>query len=289
MSADIILNVDGLEIPVSVVRKRVKNLNLRVRADGTVTLSIPQHLPLARAQEFLERRGTWIAERVRRNIERRPSPGCAGELPDRIPLWGKLIPRDSVQAIPGQGASGQGAGGQGVLGQDAGGQAIPGQGVGGQSAGGQAIPGQTAVNRSISGQSVSGQTTPGQPNPGQTTIDQAALDELYRTEVLRALPDVVERMEARIGVHAARWSVRVMKTRWGSCTPKTGAIRINARLAAYPTECLEFVVAHELVHLLEPSHNARFHALLDEFCPDNRGIARRLKQQPISSERDAID
>lgn len=264
MGAGIILNVDGLEIPVSVVRKCVKNLNLRVRADGTVTLSIPQHLPLARAREFLDRKGDWIAERVRRNIERRPSPDLAGELPDRIPLWGKLVPRDSVQANPGQGA-------------------------GGQSAGGQAIPGQTAVNRSISGQSVSGQTTPGQPTPGQTTIDQAALDELYRTEVLRALPDVVERMEARIGVHAARWSIRMMKTRWGSCTPKTGAIRINARLAAYPPECLEFVVAHELVHLLEPSHNARFHALLDEFCPDNRGIARRLKQQPISSERDAID
>lgn len=234
MSAGIILNVDGLEIPVSVVRKRVKNLNLRVRADGTVTLSIPQHLPLARAREFLDRKGEWIAERVRRNIERRPSPDLAGELPDRIPLWGKLVPRDSVQANSGQDVGGQGA-------------------------------------------------------PGQTAIDQAALDELYRTEVLRALPGIVERMEARIGVHAARWSVRVMKTRWGSCTPKTGAIRINARLAAYPPECLEFVVAHELVHLLEPSHNTRFHTLLDEFCPGNRGIARRLKQQPISSERDAIE
>ena len=274
MSTVIALNVDGLEIPVSVVRKRVKNLNLRVRADGTVTLSIPQHLPLARAREFLDRKGDWIAERVCRNIERRPLPGCAGELPDRIPLWGKLVPRDSVQENSGQGVSGWGAGGQGVPGQGAGGQAVPGQ----------TIHGQAAVNRSISGQSVSGQ-----PTPGQTTIDQAALDELYRTEVLRALPDVVERMEARIGVHAARWSIRMMKTRWGSCTPKTGAIRINARLAAYPTECLEFVVAHELVHLLEPSHNARFHALLDEFCPDNRGIARRLKQQPVSSERDAIE
>lgn len=255
----IVLDIDGLEIPVSVVRKRVKNLNLRVRADGTVTLSIPQRLPLARAQEFLERRGDWIAERVHRNIERRPSPDFAGELPDRIPLWGKLVPCGSVQANPGQSASVRGAGGQ-------------------------AIPGQSAVNRNISGQSVSGQAT-----PDRTTIDQAALDELYRTEVLRALPDMVERMEARIGVHAARWNVRVMKTRWGSCTPKTGAIRINARLAAYPPECLELVVAHELVHLLEPSHNTRFHALLDEFCPDNRGIARRLKQQPISSERDAIE
>lgn len=254
MSAGIILNVDGLEIPVSVVRKRVKNLNLRVRADGTVTLSIPQHLPLARAREFLDRKGDWIAERVRRNIERRPSPDLAGELPDRIPLWGKLVPRDSIHANSGQA-------------------------VGGQGAGGRAIPGQAASGRDAGDQGA----------PGQTTIDQAALDELYRTEVLRALPDVVERMEARIGVHATRWSVRVMKTRWGSCTPKTGAIRINARLAAYPPECLEFVVAHELVHLLEPSHNARFHALLDEFCPDNRGIARRLKQQPISSERDAIE
>lgn len=247
MSAGIILNVDGLEIPVSVVRKRVKNLNLRVRADGTVTLSIPQHLPLARAREFLDRKGEWIAERVRRNIERRPSPDLAGELPDRIPLWGKLVPRDSIHANSGQA-------------------------VGGQGAGGRAIPGQAASGRDAGDQGA----------PGQTTIDQAALDELYRTEVLRALPDVVERMEARIGVHAARWSVRVMKTRWGSCTPKTGAIRINARLAAYPPECHEFVVAHELVHLLEPSHNARFHALLDEFCPDNRHPAKLLREAPDS-------
>lgn len=252
MSAGIILNVDGLEIPVSVVRKRVKNLNLRVRADGTVTLSIPQHLPLARAREFLDRKGGWIAERVRRNIERRPSPDLAGELPDRIPLWGKLVPRDSVQANSGQAASDRDASGQG-----ADGRAIPGQAASGRDAGGQGAP-------------------------GQTTIDQAALDELCRTEVLRALPGIVERMEARIGVHAARWSVRVMKTRWGSCTPKTGAIRINARLAAYPPECLEFVVAHELVHLLEPSHNARFHTLLDEFCPGNRHPAKLLREAPDS-------
>lgn len=252
MGAGIILNVDGLEIPVSVVRKRVKNLNLRVRADGTVTLSIPQHLPLSRAQEFLERRGDWIAERVHRNIERRPSPDFAGGLPDRIPLWGKLVPRGSVQVNPGQ------------------------------DAGRQSAPGRASVNQVAPGQAAPGQTASGQAASGLIAIDQTALDELYRTEVLRALPDIVERMEARIGVHATRWSVRVMKTRWGSCTPKTGAIRINARLAAYPPECLEFVVAHELVHLLEPSHNARFHALLDEFCPGNRHPAKLLREAPDS-------
>ena len=85
-----------------------------------------------------------------------------------------------------------------------------------------------------------------------------------------------------MGVTVARVSVRSMKTRWGSCTPKTGAIRIARELAAYPVECLDMVVAHELVHLLEPSHNQRFHALLDTCCPNNRALSQRLKQPPLN-------
>lgn len=203
------LNIDGLEIPVEVTRKRVKNLNLRVRSDGTVTLSIPLRTPHAYAQAFLDRKAAWIAERVRRSAEQEALKTPDGEAPGYIPLWGAPVPREAA------------------LGEHIG------------------------------------------------------IDDLYRAEVTRVLPDVAARIEQIIGVHAARWSVRTMKTRWGSCTPKTGAIRINARLAAYPPECLEFVVAHELVHLLEPSHNARFHALLDEFCPNNRSIAQRLKQNPV--------
>lgn len=203
------LNVDGLEIPVEVTRKRVKNLNLRVRSDGTVTLSIPLRTPHAYAQAFLDRKAAWIAERVRRSAEQEALKTPDGEAPGYIPLWGAPVQREAA------------------LGEHIG------------------------------------------------------IDDLYRAEVTRVLPDVAARIEQIIGVHAARWSVRTMKTRWGSCTPKTGAIRINARLAAYPPKCLEFVVAHELVHLLEPSHNARFHALLDEFCPNNRSIAQRLKQNPV--------
>ena len=228
----ILLDADGLEIPVTVMRKRVKNLNLRVRSDGSVALSIPQHLPLLRAREFLERKSGWIAERIRRGAERDARQLRDGEPPEGIPLWGELIPLGSVKA-----------------------GADP---------------------------ATHNQTTPGQVAPVQAGVDQGAIDDFYRTELIRRLPGVVARVERRIGVHAARWSVRVMKTRWGSCTPKTGAIRINARLAAYPPECLEFVVAHELVHLLEPSHNTRFHALLDEFCPENRSLSRRLRQPPFA-------
>ena len=111
----------------------------------------------------------------------------------------------------------------------------------------------------------------------------AAIQQLYRLELEKALPRIVEQAEVAMGVHAERWSIRAMKTRWGSCTPARKTIRINTQLAAYPPLCLEMVVVHELVHLLEPSHNARFHALLDAYCPSNREASRILKQSPIEA------
>lgn len=112
---------------------------------------------------------------------------------------------------------------------------------------------------------------------------QAHIDQLYTSEVTSALRDIVHAYEIAMGVDVSRVSVRSMKTRWGSCTPKTGAIRIARELAAYPVECLDMVVAHELVHLLEPSHNQRFHVLLDTYCPNNRALSQRLKQPPIET------
>ncbi len=92
--------------------------------------------------------------------------------------------------------------------------------------------------------------------------------ELYRAEIARALPAVAARMEAASGLHATGWQLRDMRTRWGSCTPATGRIRVNTRLAAYPPTCLDYVVAHELTHLEEASHNKRFHRLLASVYPD---------------------
>ena len=112
---------------------------------------------------------------------------------------------------------------------------------------------------------------------------QTRIDQLYASEVTTALRDMVHAYEIAMGVAVSRVSVRSMKTRWGSCTPKSGAVRIARELAAYPVECLDMVVAHELVHLLEPSHNHRFHALLDTYCPNNRALSQRLKQPPIET------
>ena len=71
-----------------------------------------------------------------------------------------------------------------------------------------------------------------------------------------------------MGVRAGKVAYRNMTSRWGSCQPSTGRICINVRLALYPPECLEYVVVHELCHLLERGHGPRFHELMDAFMPD---------------------
>ena len=75
-----------------------------------------------------------------------------------------------------------------------------------------------------------------------------------------------------------------MKTRWGSCNPRAGTIRLNTELAKKPTECLEYIVVHEMVHLLEPTHNARFVALMDQFMPQWRSTQQKLNRLPVRHE-----
>jgi predicted metal-dependent hydrolase len=73
--------------------------------------------------------------------------------------------------------------------------------------------------------------------------------------------------------------VQRMKTKWGSCNDRAGSIRLNTDLARKPMECLEYIVVHEMVHLLEPTHTARFMALMDQFIPkwqSHREVLNRL-------------
>ena len=88
---------------------------------------------------------------------------------------------------------------------------------------------------------------------------------------------LLEQWEPIIGVRVKKLAFRSMKSRWGSCQPATGRVCINTRLALYPARCLEYVVVHELVHMLEPSHNARFHALMTGFLPDWKETRKLLR------------
>ena len=110
------------------------------------------------------------------------------------------------------------------------------------------------------------------------------LDAWYREQIRAALPALLARWEPVLGVRAGKVFVQRMKTRWGSCNPATGAIRLNTDLARKPPECLEYIVVHELAHLLEPTHNARFTALMDAFLPQWRHLREVLNRLPVRHE-----
>ena len=100
--------------------------------------------------------------------------------------------------------------------------------------------------------------------------------ELYRKQLAEILPEVIRKCEQITGLHAREWRLRDMKTRWGSCNTVKKRIWLNIQLAACPRECLEYVVTHELVHLLVPGHGKEFWAYMDRFFPDWKRVRKEL-------------
>ena len=111
---------------------------------------------------------------------------------------------------------------------------------------------------------------------------QAILERWYRDQLRKALPPLIGRWEPLMSVKVGRFFVQSMKTKWGSCNHTTGNIRLNTELAKKPRESLEYVVVHEMVHLVEPTHNAHFVRLMDKFMPGWRVRRDQLNQLPVS-------
>ncbi len=109
-------------------------------------------------------------------------------------------------------------------------------------------------------------------------LKQALLTQWQRQQMAALLPDVLAKWQVIIGVQINDWCIRAMKTRWGSCHTIKKRICLNLYLIEKPLVCLEYVVVHELVHLLEPSHNQHFYALMSQFMPEWRQHNKLLKQ-----------
>jgi predicted metal-dependent hydrolase len=108
-----------------------------------------------------------------------------------------------------------------------------------------------------------------------------AIEAWYRDQLRQEARPLAAQWERRLGVRVDRVFIQRMKTRWGSCNPARHTIRLNTDLAKKPRECLEYILVHELVHLLEPTHSARFVALMDQFLPGWELRRDQLNRMPL--------
>lgn len=106
----------------------------------------------------------------------------------------------------------------------------------------------------------------------------------YREQLKNRVPPLLEKWQLIIGVRVAAWGIKKMKTKWGSCNTNAGRIWLNLELAKTPLPCLEYIVVHELVHLVERHHNDRFMALMDAFMPLWRHYREELNRSPLGHE-----
>lgn len=121
--------------------------------------------------------------------------------------------------------------------------------------------------------------------PGTSAEQREVILLRWHREQLRAwIPPLLEKWQPKLGVHVAEWGIKKMKTKWGSCNADAGRVWFNLELAKKPVQCLEYIVVHELVHLLERRHNQRFTTLMDSYMPQWRQSREVLNTSPLGHE-----
>jgi len=110
------------------------------------------------------------------------------------------------------------------------------------------------------------------------------VEEWYRQELKKGVLPLIAKWEPLLQVKVRRFFIQRMKTKWGSCNHVAGTIRLNTELAKKPKKCLEYIVVHEMVHLLEPTHNTRFVELMDRFLPHWELHRQELNRLPVRHE-----
>jgi len=122
-------------------------------------------------------------------------------------------------------------------------------------------------------------------SPGTTLANrEMVLSEWYRAELKKRIPEMIARLEPLIGVQVAHWGVKKMKTKWGTCNIEARRILLNLGLAQKPLECLEYILVHEMVHLLERHHNDNFKRHMNRYLPQWRIYRERLNRAPLGHE-----
>jgi predicted metal-dependent hydrolase len=108
---------------------------------------------------------------------------------------------------------------------------------------------------------------------------RSLLEAEERRLLVERIPELIARWEPTMGVIVTAWGIKRMRTRWGTCNIRAKRIWLNLALVRFPPECLEYVVVHEMNHLLERGHTARFYALMDQWLPDWKNVKRILDDE----------
>ena len=116
--------------------------------------------------------------------------------------------------------------------------------------------------------------------PRGATSDHKAkvMAHFYRATLKQSIPELLVKWQPIMGVQVLDWGVKDMKTRWGTCNTRDKRVWLSLMLAKMPVECIEYVMVHELVHLLERNHTPRFHALMTQFLPNWPALQQQLNQ-----------
>jgi hypothetical protein len=109
-------------------------------------------------------------------------------------------------------------------------------------------------------------------------IRKNALYSWYRSELKNAIPPLIRKWENKLNITVSDWGVKIMKTKWGTCNANAKRIWLNLELIKKPRHCLDYIVLHEIIHILERTHSDRFNELMDEYYPNWRTVRKELNE-----------
>lgn len=253
--------VDG--IPISVTRKKIKNMYIRiVPPEGEVRLSAPYSVSDDVICSFVVSRLPWIRKHKKEFAERMHQPERQYQTGENYYVWGKRYVLE-VRQIESSGRTYLGESQRLKTARDS------------EEYGCMETRGYPTDSVHLAGEklvlSIREGSTPGQR--------EAVLNEWLRGQIKAVIPELLERCENVVGVQAQEWRVKNMRTRWGTCNVQKKRIWLNLQLAKKAPECLEYVIIHELVHLLERNHNTKFYRYLNTFYPDWRAVKDKLNHE----------
>ena len=232
-------------VQIELHRKKIKNLYLRVHPDGRVTLSAPKRLSDKAIRDFLTSKSDWIQTQRGKMLSRKNSVSrqeLTYSTGEKHYLWGQpyiLV----VEETPGRSSA--------------------------------------AVTKVIwEEQEENSSPAILLRAPAGSTLEQRKhlLDEFYRSELIAAIPNLMEKYSRIVGKAPEEWRIRNMKTRWGTCNVVDKRIWLSLHLAKKDPRCLEYVIVHELTHLYEPNHSKAFWERVGKYYPDWKAVRKLLKE-----------